>query len=140
MTRPSHMRPVDARMEHRAAAQPAITAASTVVATHQQRAQTRTEFVTRINIEAIKVSAGNEEYTFALQVSNDDFTTIETAAMISLGDGNARLGGANVDTPVGAQREIHWCTEVDGVHYKDWRLVLLAAGTGPSIAFSAISS
>jgi len=139
MNNPSHTYAVDQRMIHREVAQAAITAASTVIGSHEQRAQTRTQYVTSIGIESIKISADDEEYRFIVQVSNDGFSTNEVAAIASLGATEARIGGG-VDNAVGDTVQIHWNTEVNGQSYKDWRITLVTDGTAPSIAFSALSS
>ena len=139
MNLPSHTYPVDLRMLHREVAEAAITAAQTTIGSHSQRAETRTAYVTLINLEAIKITANDELYDFVIEVSNDDFTTVEVAAMMSLGATEVRPGNA-VDNAAGENRQMHWTTEVSGIPYKDWRLVLRTSGTAPSIAFSALST
>lgn len=134
----SHARAFDARLEHRAAAQAALTADTTVV-TFNQKAQTRTEYVTIFRLENVKISANNEEYRFLIEVSNDDFTTVEVADVLSLGATEARLGGA-VDNVAGDEYHRHWCTEVNGQSFKSWRIRLDVSGTAPSIAFSCNSA
>lgn len=130
----SHARAFDTRLEHRAAGSAAVTA-STTVADIDQRAATRTEFETILRVDAIKITANDEEYRFLWEVSNDDFTTFETAAILSLGATEARLGGA-VDSAAGDEFDVPWRTEVNGASYKAWRIRLVVAGTSPSITFS----
>ena len=138
MPRASHDYAFDARLEHRAAGSAALTA-DTTIDTVQQRAQTRTEYVTILRLETVKVSAGDEEYRFIVEVSNDAFSTVEVAEVVSLGATGARIGGAPSNA-AGDEYHLHWNTEVNGTQYKDWRLRLDVSGTSPSIAFSANSS
>lgn len=138
MSRSSHSRAFDARLEHRAAATAALTASATIV-TQDQRAPSRTEFVTVLRVESVKISANDEEYRFLFEVSNDDFTTHETAAILSLGATEARLGGA-VDSLAGDEYNVHWNTEINGASFKSWRIRAVLAGTSPSIAFSMNST
>lgn len=134
----THQYAFDARLEHRAAGLAALTANTTIV-TKDQRAQTRTRLVTILRVESVKISANDEEYRFVIDVSNDDFTTVETAAILSLGATEARLGGGP-DNIAGDEYQIHWNTEVNGTRYKDWRIRLVVAGTSPSIGFSMNSA
>lgn len=134
----SHNYAFDARLEHRAVAQAALTAAATI-ATIQQKAKTRTQYVTSIRLESIDVASGNEEYRFIFEVSNDGFATGETAAILSLGDDSARLG-LGPDNAAGDEFQVHWNTEVNGQSYKDWRIRLEVNGTSPSIGFSMNSA
>ncbi len=134
----SHQRAFDARLEHRAAGLAALTA-DTTLADVDQRSQVRTEFVTVMRLESVKISANNEFYNVYFEVSNDDFTTVEVAAICSLGATEARLGGA-VDNAAGDEYHVHWCTEVNGTNYQSWRIRLDVGGTSPSIAFSMNST
>lgn len=136
MPRASHDYAFDARLEHRAAGSAALTA-DTTIDTVQQRAETRTEYVTIIRIESITTT--DEEYQFIVEVSNDSFSTVEVAEVVSLGATAARIGGAP-DNVAGDEYHLHWTTEVNGTQYKDWRLRLDVSGSSPSIAFSANSS
>lgn len=132
MPRRSHSYAVDARLIHRESGEAALTAA-TVFPSHEQRAQTRTEYVTVIRVEGI--TATDEEYRFVMEGSNDGFATVEALDILSIGAASARIG-SDVDTEVGDEYECMWCTEVNGVHYKDWRINMTVAGAAPSIAFS----
>lgn len=134
----SHQFPFDARLEHRAVGLAALTADTTIV-TKQQRAQTRTPFVTNILIESIKISANNEQYQFIVEVSNDGFATNEVAGVLSLGATEARIGGGP-DNVAGDEYQMFWNTEVNGQAYKDWRIRLDVSGTSPSIGFAMNSS
>lgn len=134
----SHDYAFDARLEHRAVGQPALTAATTIVS-RDQRAKTRTEFVTQFMVESIDVASGNEEYRFIVEVSNDNFATVETAAILSLGHTSARLG-SGPSNAAGDMYQVPWCTEVNGAHYQSWRIRLETAGTSPSIALAVNST
>ena len=124
----------DSRLIGRAVGQVALTANATVF-TKTQLAKTRTEYVTQINIEAIDIANTDEEYRFVFECSNDSFSTVETAAIVSLGATGARLGGGP-DNAAGDEYQIPWNTEINGKSYKDWRIRLEVAGTTPSIQFS----
>lgn len=134
----SHARAFDARLEHRAAGSAALTAAATI-ATKDQKARTRTEYFTMLRVESIDTASGNEEYRFIFEVSNDDFTTVETAAILSLGHTSARLGGGPTNA-AGDEYQVPWNTEVNGQSYQDWRIRLEVNGTSPSIGFSMNSA
>jgi|TARA_R110000824_G_scaffold401032_1_gene610405 hypothetical protein len=135
---PNKYYPTDARLEHRAVAQAAVTA-SAVIDTIDQRAAMRTDFTTIIGLEAIKISANNELYQFVVEVSNDDFTTVEVAAVKDFGATEVRQSGAP-DSAAADQHEIEWNTEVNGVVYDKARLNLIIAGTSPTITFHARST
>lgn len=121
----------DSRLEHRAIGSAALTA-TTTLDTIQQRVAQRTRYVMQVVLEAIKVSAGNEHYEFIVEVSNDDFTKVEVAAYLSLGATGARLRSAP-DNAAGDTYEVPFSTEINETLYKDWRIVMVASGTSPSI-------
>lgn len=127
----------DERLSHRDVGSAALTA-TTTLDTHQQRVAQRTRYVMQITLEAIKVSAGNEHYEFIVEASNDDFTTVEVAAYLSLGATGARLRGAPSNA-AGDTYELEFMTQINETLYKDWRVVMVASGTSPSITFSAWS-
>jgi hypothetical protein len=128
----------DSRLIHRAAGAAALTA-STVLATITERVGQRTTYRTLIDLEAIKVSATNELYTLIVQLSNDSFSTNEQAAILSLGAGAVRLGGAKGNV-AGDSYEIMWSTEQDGIKYRASRLNLIIGGTSPSIVLNCHST
>ena len=132
------MYPFDARLEHRAVASAAQTATA-VVATVEQRVAMRTDYMTRIGLESIAIDGNDELYTFVVEVSNDDFTTIAVAAMADFGATETRQSGA-VDSVVGDFVDLEWSTEVGGVKYQDWRLKCFHAGSTSSIGYFAHSS
>lgn len=135
---PNLIHPVDSRLLHRELAQAALTA-TTTLGTYNQRTAMRTSYVTQIIMEAIKVSAGNELYTVVVEVSNDSFTTVEVAAILSLGHTSVRIGGAPSNAAADT-RQFYWTTEVNGVVYKDWRIRVIMAGTSPSLTAAAFTA
>ncbi len=128
----------DDRLKHREVASAAVTATATV-ATIDQRVAMRTDYVTLIGIEAIDIADNDELYTFVIEVSNDDFSTVEVAEIRDFGATEVRQSGAP-DSAAGDRIEMQWSTEVNGVAYKDWRLRVVISGTSPSITYHAHSS
>ncbi|MGC0225150.1 hypothetical protein [Pseudooceanicola nitratireducens] len=128
----------DARLEHRALGLAALTAA-TVLDTITQRAQQRKAYRTLVNLEAIKISANDESYQLVVEVSNDDFSTTEVAAIVDLGATEVRQSGAP-DSEAGDSYEVMWTTEQNGVKYEKARLKLFTAGTSPSITLGCYST
>lgn len=135
---PNQYHAYDARLAHRAPAQVALTA-NTTLATVTQRTPMRTAYLTRLNLEAIKTSAGNELYTILVEGSNDGFATFESLAVISLGHTSVRLGGPRTNA-AGELVDRMWSTEQGNAVYQDWRIRLIVAGTAPSISVSAYST
>lgn len=135
---PNISHPVDARLLHRELGQAALTATATL-GSYSQRVAMRTSYVTQLLMEAIKVSGGNESYTVVVEVSNDAFTTVEVAAILSLGHTSVRIGGAPSNA-AGDMRQFYWTTEVNGIVYKDWRIRVIMAGTSPSLTASAFTA
>ena len=129
----------DSRLEHRALGSAALTAA-TVLATVNEPAARRVAYRTLLNLEAVKVSAGNEVYTVVVELSNDGFSTVgATAAIASFGDSTARQSGV-ADSAAGDIHEMLWSTEVNDVKYADWRIKLFVGGTAPSLTVGAYST
>lgn len=131
-------RPFDSRLEHRAANSAALTA-TTTLADMDQKAQTRTEFVTKFYVESIDVASGDEKYTLLVELSNDDFTTVDAVG------GLREMGDATqiyevTDTAAGDEFELWWSTEVAGVTYRYWRVRLIVAGTSPSMGIHCYST
>ncbi len=135
---PNNYYAFDKRLEQRAVGQAALTATA-VIATVPQRVAQRTEYVTKFIIESIKTSAGDELYTFAIEVSNDNFVTVEVAEILTLGHTSVRQSNAPTNVP-GQIYEAKWSTEVGNSVYKDWRVKLFATGTAPSIGIAIYSS
>ncbi len=137
---PNKYHALDTRLQHRAPGSAAITA-DEVIETITQRAAGRTDYLTKIYIEAIDIATSDELYTFVIELSDDNFSTVnEVAAIRDFGDTVVRQSGAP-DTVAGDEIEIFWSTEVNGVVYKYWRLNMITAGAGSeSITFHAYSS
>jgi hypothetical protein len=136
---PNMFHPFDARLDHRALASAALTA-TTTIGTIDQVAAMRTAYLTKVMLEAIKISANNEVYNLCIQVSSvSNFATFETAAILSLGPTETRIGGAP-DSVAGAYYQLYWTTEVNEVVYQYARLRLVLGGTDPSITLAAHST
>ena len=137
---PNKYHALDTRLQHRDPGSAAITSTA-VVETINQRAAGRTDYLTKIYVEAIDIASNDELYLFVIEVSDDDFSTVnEVAAMRDFGATEVRQSGAP-DTLVGDEIEIFWSTEVNGVVYKDWRLKVFISGAGSeTITFHAYSS
>lgn len=130
-------RSFDSRLEHRALGSAAVTSTATV-ATIAERVAQRTRYVTKVIVEAIKISANDERYTFVVECSNDDFSTFETAAVRDFGATEVRTGGAP-DSAAGQSFDIYWATEMNGVRYAKSRIRCIIAGTSPTITFGCWS-
>lgn len=130
--------PFDSRLEHRALGAAALTAA-TVLDTITERAAQRTMYLTKVNLEAIKISANNETYQVVVECSNDDFTTIEVAAILDLGATEVRQSGAP-DNAAGDEYDIYWASEINGKKYQKSRIKLFTGGTSPSITLGCWST
>ena len=128
----------DIRLEHRALASAALTATATIATLTEPAAQ-RTAYRTLVDIEAIKISANNELYEVIIQLSNDDFATVEQGAVLSLGATEVRAGGS-VDNAALDAYEMLWTTQVNGTSYAQWRVRLVASGTSPSITMACHSA
>ena len=136
---PNKYHPFDGRLEHRALASAALTA-TTVLATITQRAAMRTDYLTKVIIEAIDIVSSDELYTLVVELSDDNFATVnEVAAICDFGDTAVRQSGAP-DTVAADEVEIPWNTERNGVVYQYARLKLFAAGTTPSITLGVHST
>lgn len=128
----------DSRLEHRALGSAAMTS-TTVLDTVTQRAQERTAIRTLVNIEAVKISANNEIYQVVCELSNDDFSTVEVAALADFGATEVRQSGAP-DSAAGDTAEILWSTEKNGVKYEKYRVRTIIDGTSPSITLGCHST
>lgn len=114
----------------------ALTASGWVGTQFDQRGAVATNMVCVINLEAPKVAAGNETYTFAVVGSNlanrSDGTILGTAVT-----GADVAGIEKVAAAPGQQLVINARTEKNGRPYRYVDLYLTVGGTGPSIAFNA---
>jgi hypothetical protein len=135
---PNKHYPFDKRLEHRALGSAALTA-TTVLDTITERAAQRTMYLTKVMLEAIKISANDESYKVVVECSNDDFSTLEVAATLSLGATEVRESSAP-DSAVGDDYDIYWCTEINQRKYQKSRIRLVVAGTSPSITLSSHST
>ncbi|EEW56978.1 hypothetical protein SCH4B_4399 [Ruegeria sp. TrichCH4B] len=135
---PNKFYPFDKRLEHRAIGSAALTA-TTVLDTIAERAAQRTMYLTKVMLEAVKISANDESYKVVVECSNDDFSTVEVAAVLSLGATEERESGAP-DSAAGDEYDIYWCTEINQRKYQKSRIRLVAAGTSPSITLSSHST
>ena len=128
------------RLQHRDPGSAAITSTA-VVETINQRTAGRTDYLTKIYIEAMDIAGNDELYAFVIEVSDDNFSNVrEVAAMRDFGATEVRQSGAP-DTLVGDNIEMFWSTEVNGVVYQDWRLKVFISGAGSeTITFHAYSS
>lgn len=131
--------PFDSRLEHRAAGSAALTS-TTVLDTVDDKVAQRTAYMTKVILESIDIANSDETYQVVIEVSNDNFTTVnEVAAILDLGDTAVRQSGAP-DNAAGDEYEILWSTEINGTKYRYWRVKLFAAGTTPSIGMICYSS
>ncbi|WP_065325798.1 hypothetical protein [Tritonibacter mobilis] len=135
---PNKFYPFDKRLEHRAIGSAALTA-TTVLDTIAERAAQRTMYLTKVMLEAVKISANDESYKVVVECSNDDFSTVEVAAVLSLGATEVRESGAP-DSAAGDEYDIYWCTEINQRKYQKSRIRLVVAGTSPSITLSSHST
>lgn len=135
---PNMYHPFDSRLEHRALGSAALTTA-TVLDTITQQAQQRTAYRTLVNIEAIGIATNDETYQIVVELSNDDFTTIEVAAILDLGATEVRQSGAP-DSAAGDTYELLWTTECNGVKYEKARIKVFMAGTAETITLGCYST
>lgn len=96
-------------------------------------------YLTKVMLEAIKISANDESYKVVVECSNDDFSTVEVAAILSLGATEVRESNAP-DSAAGDEYDIYWCTEINQRKYQKSRIRLVAGGTSPSITLSSHST
>lgn len=118
----------------------ALTSDGYVGTQHDQLAATATDMVLVVNIEACKVSAGDETYTLRVIGSNvTDRSDGEILATLELGDAGT-IPIETVDTAVGGRYEAWLRTEKNGTRFRYIDLHLDVAGTSPSITFGAYLS
>lgn len=107
---------------------------------HDQGAAVATDMVCVIDVEACKVSVGDEVYTFRLVGSNatnrSDAVVLDT---LEVGDGGALVIGT-VDTVAGDRFVMRARSERNGTAFRYIDLHLDVAGTDPSITFGAFIS
>ncbi|KQT74863.1 hypothetical protein ASG51_22870 [Methylobacterium sp. Leaf465] len=101
----------------------------------------RKDYTLVLDVEFVKVLAGNETYAFILQGSNDDLFpagAIENLAVIELGASGARPGGARTSPPDRYTSDAS--NEMAGVEYEFVRVMAVIGGTQPAIKLSAYLS
>lgn len=131
--------PHDSRLEHRAIGAAPLTT-TTVLDTIDQTVAMRTAYRTHGSVEAIDIANSDEVYTLVVELSDDNFSTVnEVVSMVDFGDTAVRQSGAP-DTVAGDDFEILWTTEYNGNVYRYARLKLFVAGTSPSITLNARSA
>lgn len=115
----------------------ALTADAYVGDQHDQGGSAATDFITIINIESCKVSAGNETYLFSVVGSNvADRSDGEVLGQITLGDAGT-IALETRDTIAGDQVEIRCRSEKNDTQFRYLDLHLDVSGTSPSINFGA---
>ncbi len=94
----------------------------------------RIDAVLRMNVTNVKVSAGNEGYTWLLQGSNtSDFSAgVENLAIVDMGHSSVRQGGASASSSTG-MFEVPFTNNKNDTEYRYGRLRCVIAGTTPSI-------
>jgi len=121
----------------RANGEAALTATGYVGTQIDQGGSVGTDMIAVVNVEACKVSAGNEVYTLSVVGSNTaDRSDGELLAQIPLGDAGT-IALETRDTAAGDQILLRFRTEKNDQHFQYVDLHLAVAGTGPSITFGA---
>lgn len=134
-------KPLDKLLEHWAAAQAAVTADDVTVGEIIDLGDdTHTEAETKIRVESIDTTTGDEFYNFTVELSTSPtFAQVDrVAARVHLGSDS--VIGENSDTEAGANRCVTWSNNVDGQLYRYMRLSLDVGGTSPSIAYHAYTT
>lgn len=128
-----HMLPTDQRLVHREAGLAAVTAGA-IGAVVDQGVAMETKYTTRLLPTAI--SGGPQ--TVVVQLSNDNFTTVnESIPLFSFGTTAQRIGGGQ-DALAGYDAACQWSTAVNGKSYRYFRLFLVSASG--SLTLGAYSS
>lgn len=121
----------------RAVGAAAVTADAYIGDQFDQGAAVLTDMALVVNIEACKVSAGDETYTLRVTGSNaTNRSDAEILTTVELGDAGT-IPLETVDTAVGGQYQAFFRTEKNGTAFRYIDLHLDVAGTSPSITFSA---
>lgn len=136
---PNMYHPFDSRLEHRALGAATLTSA-TVLDTITQRAAERTAYRTVVNVESIVIANDDETYQIVVELSDDNFSTVnEVAAILDLGATEVRQSGAP-DSAAGDSYEMLWTTECNGVKYQYARIKIFMAGTAEEIGLGCYST
>lgn len=137
---PFYSYPMDAEHLFRDAGAVAVTADGYIGTQKDLQANTQKRAAMVINLEAIKVSAGNEAYTFRVVGSQTaDRSDARVLGEVTLGDAAAKTIDT-ADDLVGEQHVILFHTQRGGNMIRYLDLHLDVAGTLPSIQFSAFAS
>ena len=118
----------------------AVTADGYIGTQWDQGGAIATDIAVIIDIEACKVSAGDETYLFSIVGSNaTDRSDRQILVQKQLGDAGS-IAMETVDTAVG-QRHVLWTrTELNDTEFRYIDLHVDVAGTSPSITFGAYIS
>lgn len=118
-------------------AQAAVTADAYIGTQFDQGGAAATDMIAVINLEAVKISANDETYTFRVTGSNaTNRSDAQVLGMAAVGDAGT-LTLETVDSAVGDRAEIRFRTEKNGTKFRYIDLHLDVAGTSPSITFNA---
>lgn len=133
--------PFDKELEVRAMGSAAITSDAYAGDQFDTLKAVHTEFVLVLNIEAIKVSAGNEIYTIQVWGSNTaDRSDARVLAELALGDAAAKPGDT-ADDVAGDQIVIPFITQRPaGTYHRYLDVRVDVGGTSPSITFGCFFS
>lgn len=118
----------------------AVTADGIVGPQWDQGGAAATDAILLVNVEAIKISAGNETYTFTVIASNQaDRSDGEVLGQFVTGNAS-EIAHETVDGAALDRGEVRFRTQKNDRDFRYVDLHLEVAGTGPSIAFSAYIS
>lgn len=118
----------------------AVTATAYIGTQHDQLSAASGDMVCVINIEAIDVASGNEVYTWRIVGSNvADRSDGEVLGMAMSGDAST-ITIETLDSAAGHRLVIPFRTEKNRTRFRYLDLHLTAAGTTPSVTFSAYFS
>lgn len=96
----------------------------------------RCDFRVLVDVAAIDVADGNENYILQVQVSNSPSFANTVVAVASKQLGDSTVTGNTVDSVIG-RYEIATSNEENGVVYRYLRIRHVLAGTTPSINYTA---
>lgn len=101
--------------------------------------QARIDAVLVVDVTAIDVASGDEEYQLLIEGSNDSAFgagTVEVLAAYVFGKTAHRIG-TNIMDSIAGRYEIPFCTETPNGKFQNVRGELVISGTTPSISLSA---
>ena len=124
----------------RALGSAAVTATAYIGTQWDQGAAVVTDAVCRITLEACKVSAGDETYTFRIVGSNvTDRSDGQVLAMAMVGDAST-ITIETVDSAVGDVIDLYFRTERNNTAFRYIDLHITTVGTSETITFGAYIS